>query len=102
MITLPMLPVMKLYGPISETSVTSAAEPVMKHSLKLSSSSGRIRRSTTSKPRWRHRSITDWRVSPFRKRSASGVWITPSLMKKILAPVHSATLPSQSSIIASA
>ena len=30
---------------------------------------------------------------PSRKQSAIGVWITPSLTKKILAPVHSATWP---------
>ena len=33
---------------------------------------------------------------------AIGVWIAPSRVKKMLAPVHSATRPSQSSIIASA
>ena len=42
------------------------------------------------------------RVMPSRKQSAIGVWILPSLMKKMLAPVHSATRPCQSSIIASA
>ena len=36
------------------------------------------------------------------KQSATGVWILPSLMKKMLAPVHSATRSCQSSIIASA
>jgi len=42
------------------------------------------------------------RVMPSRKQSAIGVWILPSLMKKMLAPVHSATRPCQSSIMASA
>ena len=36
---------------ISDTAVTSAAVPVMKHSEKLGSSSGMMRRSITSKPR---------------------------------------------------
>ena len=39
---------------------------------------------------------------PSRKQSAMGVCRTPSLMKKTLAPVHSATRPCQSSIKASA
>ena len=42
------------------------------------------------------------RVMPSRKQSAIGVWMRPSLMKKMLAPVHSATNPRQSYIIASA
>ena len=48
--------------------------------------------------------MLDWqeRVMPSRKQSAIGVWILPSLMKKMLAPVHSATRSCQSSIMASA
>ena len=87
---------------ISDTGVTSAAVPVMKHSLKPASSSGMMRRSITSMPRRLARSIAVARVMPARKQSAIGVWILPSLMKKMLAPVHSATRPCQSSIMASA
>ncbi len=45
--------------------------------------------------------ITVCRVMPSRKQSASGVWILPSLTKKMLAPVASAICPRQSSINAS-
>ena len=74
----------------------------MKHSLKLGSSSGMIRRSITSRPCSLASAITVWRVMPLRKQSAIGVWMAPSRVKKMLAPVHSATRPCQSSIMASA
>jgi hypothetical protein len=61
-----------------------------------------MRRSITSMPRFLASPIAVARVMPARKQSAIGVWILPSLMKKMLAPVHSATRPCQSSIIASA
>src|SRR6266702_4006626 len=64
--------------------------------------SGMMRRAITSMPRRLARSIAVARVMPARKQSAIGVWILPSLMKKMLAPVHSATRPCQSSIMASA
>ena len=63
----------------------------MKHSENWVISSGLMCRSTTSKPRARPSSITVCRVRPFRKQSASGVMITPSCTKKMLAPVASAT-----------
>ena len=44
----------------------------MKHSEKSDSSSGRMCRSTTSKPLARASSITDWRVMPSRKQSGVG------------------------------
>jgi len=87
---------------ISDTAVTSAALPVMKHWENSVSSSGKMRRSTTLMPRRRASSITVRRVMPSRKQSAVGVWIVSSLMKKMFAPVHSATRPCQSSIMASA
>src|SRR5262249_10216353 len=43
-----------------------------------------------------------WAGDAVEEASAIGVWILPSLMKKMLAPVHSATRPCQSSIMASA
>ena len=86
-----MLPGVNRYSPISDTGVTSAALPVTKHSENSDSSSGRMCRSITSKPLDRASLITDWRVMPFRKQSGVGVWITPSLMKKTLDPVLSAT-----------
>ena len=97
-----MAPGVKRQSAISDTAVTSAALPVMKHSENCASSSGMMRRSITSMPRRRARSMTVRRVMPSRKQSAIGVWILPSLMKKMLAPVHSATRPCQSSIMASA
>src|SRR6266436_3468421 len=57
---------------ISETAVTSAALPVMKHSENPVSSSGTMRRSTTSMPRRRARLMTVCRVMPSRKQSAFG------------------------------
>ena len=93
---------MNFHCAISDTAVTSAAVPVMKHSEKLDSSSGMMRRSITSMPRFFASVIAVARVMPARKQSAIGVWILPSLMKKMLAPVHSATRPCQSSIMASA
>ncbi len=63
----------------------------MKHSEKPESSSGMMRRSITSMPRRLASSIAVARVMPSRKQSAIGVWISPSWMKNMLAPVHSAT-----------
>ena len=51
-----------LYSPISETGVTSAAVPVMKHSEKPAIYSGMIGRSTTFSPRFAASSITVRRV----------------------------------------
>jgi len=68
-----MAPGVKRQWAISETPVTSAALPVMKHSEKLASSSGRMRRSVTSIPRRRASSMTVRRVIPSRKQSAIGV-----------------------------
>ena len=47
-----MPPGLKFHWAISDTAVTSAAEPVMKHSEKSLSSSGMMRRSITSMPRF--------------------------------------------------
>ena len=49
---------------ISDTAVTSAALPVLKHSENWVSSSGMMRRSLTSMPRFFANSITVWRVMP--------------------------------------
>jgi branched-chain amino acid aminotransferase len=73
------------------TGVTSTAVPVRKHSEKSDSSSGRMSRTTTSMPLDRAISMTVWRVMPSRMWSTLGVWMTPSLTKKTLAPVASAT-----------
>ena len=72
-----MAPGVNLYGPTSDTGVTSAPVPQMKHSSKPVSSSGMMRRSITSMPRRLARSITVRRVMPSRKQSAMGVWIAP-------------------------
>lgn len=92
----------KRHCAISDTAVISAAVPVMKHSENVDRSSGMMRRSITSMPRFLASMMAAARVMPARKQSAIGVWILPSLIKKMLAPVHSATRPCQSSIMASA
>ena len=87
---------------ISDTAVTSAAVPVMKHSEKpdeLLRHDAALDHFDIVPPRQLDHGR---RVMPARKQSAIGVWILPSLMKKMLAPVHSATRPCQSSIMASA
>ena len=45
--------------------------------------------------------MTERRVMPLRKQSGVGVCSSPSMTKKMLAPVASATCPRQSSISAS-
>src|SRR3989304_7318697 len=90
-----MSPMANLYSPISETGVTSAAGPVMKHSENSESSSGMIARSITFRPRCLASPMTVRLVMPSRKQSGSGVCSTPSLTKKMLAPVASATCPRQ-------
>jgi hypothetical protein len=74
----------------------------MKHSPKFDISSGMMRRSITWMPRFFASAMTVRRVMPSKKQSGVGVWIFPSVTKKILAPVHSAIRPCQSSISASA
>ena len=50
-------------------------------------------RSTTFKPRFLASPMTVRRVMPSRKQSGVGVCSTPSLTKKMLAPVHLGDLP---------
>ena len=83
--------VVEVAAPIEPTGVTSAAVPVSQHCSKPSISAGSIWRSFTVTPRSFSIWITVWRVMPLRKRSARGVWTSPSRTKKMLAPVASAT-----------
>ena len=87
---------------IEATGVTSAAVPVRKHPTKFSNSSGFIFLSIILIFFVLAISITVLLVMPSKKESGIGVCKDPSLsLKKILAPVASATFPSWSYIIES-
>lgn len=89
-----MGPMAKDWSSILLTGAISAAVPVTKTSCVFASSSGLMRRSTTVRPFSLAISMTVWRVMPFRKRSASGVWSSPFMTRNKFAPEHSPRLPS--------